>query len=88
MGYAAREVRRRWLARGVTEDARIHEVAEVPDTGVYEGDAELRSWAENDREIVDAWSWTIEEVLHEDGDRLLLRVHVGRRPQQRRVGGD
>jgi ketosteroid isomerase-like protein len=60
-----------WLA-GADEDIELHELAEVPDTAVYRGHAELRRWAASAMDLVGDWQWTVQDVIYEADDRLLL----------------
>ena len=64
-----------WLA-GIHDDAELHELAEMPDTAVYRGHAEIRGWAESGMSLLADWEWVPEEVLHATGDLAVLAVRV------------
>jgi ketosteroid isomerase-like protein len=59
-----------------TEDAGLHEVAEVPDASVYRGRARIREWAEAGLAISRDWSWRLEEMLAADQDTYVTRAHL------------
>lgn len=62
-----------WL-KGFAEDAELHELAEAPDTQVYRGRDEIRTWATRNQELVEDWDWVPEEFIALDNGRVLVRV--------------
>jgi ketosteroid isomerase-like protein len=60
------------LAPGV----EIHELPEIPDTDIYRGHEGVRRWFEGTAEFVESWRWTLEEVVKESGDTVVVRAHV------------
>jgi ketosteroid isomerase-like protein len=62
-----------WLA-GLHEDAELHELAEMPDTAVYRGHAEIRDWAESGMGLVTDWEWVPEDVLHATDELVVVGV--------------
>jgi ketosteroid isomerase-like protein len=64
-----------WL-QDLTEDVELHELPEIPDSAVYRGHDGVRKWAAGVQELVESWHWTPEEILHESGDTLLVRVRI------------
>jgi ketosteroid isomerase-like protein len=55
-------------------EAEIHELAEMPDHRVYRGHDEIRQWAEAGLQIFPGVQWTLEEVLHDADDRVVVRT--------------
>lgn len=64
-----------WLEH-VHPDAELYELAEVPDARVYRGRAEIRGWIEAALDLIQGWQWTPEEVLEDDGETSVIRVHL------------
>jgi ketosteroid isomerase-like protein len=64
---------------GLHEDAELHELAEMPDTAVYRGHDEIRSWAEEGASLVADWAWIPEEVLHIADGVTVIRVRFSGR---------
>jgi ketosteroid isomerase-like protein len=67
-----------WLG-GLHEDAELHELAEIPDTAVYRGHREIRTWAEEGMSLVADWEWVPEDVLHQGEGLVVLRVRFSGR---------
>lgn len=59
-----------------TPDVELHDVAEMPGSGVHRGRREARAWAEEMLRLVEEWRWTPQEVLLQAGDTAVLRVSV------------
>ena len=59
---------------GLHEDAELHELAEIPDTAVYRGHDEIRSWAEAAMGTTSDWEWVPEEILHAREGVRVVRV--------------
>lgn len=64
-----------WLA-GLHEDAELHELAEMPDTAVYRGHADIRRWAEENMSLLPDWEWVPEEVLHATTEVVVVGVRL------------
>lgn len=64
-----------WLD-GTTADVELHEVAEVPDAGVYRGHRQVRKWAEGMLALVEEWRWAPEEVLVDEGNTFVVRASI------------
>ncbi len=62
-----------WLAF-FTEDARLHDLAELPDAEVYEGHAGLRRWALNNIEVSEDWNWRPVACLGEAGPLVVIET--------------
>jgi ketosteroid isomerase-like protein len=60
-------------------DAELHELAEIPDTAVYRGHDEIRTWATNAMTLTADWEWTPEEISAAAGDTVLVRVRFSAR---------
>lgn len=56
-------------------DAQLHDLAEVPGTGIYRGHDGLRLWVHNARDLVGDWHWTVEEFVR-DRNPFVTRVRV------------
>ena len=55
-------------------DAEIHELVEMPDHKVYRGRDEIRQWADAGLQIFPGVQWTLDEVLHDADDRVVVRT--------------
>jgi len=55
-------------------EGQIHELAEMPDHKVYRGHDEIRQWVEAGLQIFPGVQWTLEEVLHDADDRVVVRT--------------
>jgi len=55
-------------------EGRIHELAEMPDHQVYRGHDEIRQWVEAGLQIFPGVQWTLEEVLHNADDQVVVRT--------------
>ena len=59
----------------LAEDAEWHESEVLPDTGVYRGRAEIRSFLTDFLASWERFDQTVEEVRRE-GDRVLVLIHL------------
>ena len=59
----------------LAEDAQWHESEVLPDTGVYRGRAEIRSFLTDFLASWERFDQTVEEVRRE-GDRVLVLIHL------------
>jgi ketosteroid isomerase-like protein len=59
---------------GCHAEGEIHELAEIPDHKVYRGHGEIRQWAEAGLQIFPGVQWTLEEVLHDADDQVVVRT--------------
>jgi ketosteroid isomerase-like protein len=55
-------------------EGQIHELAEMPDHKVYRGHDEIRQWVESGLEVFPGVRWSLEEVLHDADDRVVVRT--------------
>ena len=55
-------------------EGQIHELPEMPDHKVYRGHDEIRQWVEAGLQIFPGVQWTLEEVLHDADDQVVVRT--------------
>jgi ketosteroid isomerase-like protein len=62
-----------------TEDARLHDLPELPDSEVFEGHDGLRRWAQNNIELSERWNWRPVDCLAQRGGLVVTETALDAR---------